>query len=92
MTLSLEAKESLSSASQKKKKRKEQCEQNTGRRLELQSILGEHGEAKFGWGTDCMREREDFSGAWKLHRAGGGEGKGKEAGLSGGGPPGQVPG
>lgn len=36
--------------------------------------MGEHGEAKFGWGTDCMREREAFSGAWKLHRAGCGGG------------------
>lgn len=50
-------------------------------------MLGEHGEAQFGWGTDCMRDRErreNFSGAWKPHRAGGGKKQGGWAVAGGG--------
>lgn len=76
MTLFVEVKKSLSPASQKR----DQGEQNTGRRLELQGVLGEHGETKFGWSTDRMRERERISVALGSYTEQG-EGKSKVAGL-----------
>lgn len=56
-------------------------------------MLGEHGEAKFGWGTDCMRDRErreNFSALGSYTEPG--EGKSKAAGLWLVGASGQVPG